>query len=288
MKPAPFALSRPESVEQALQLIQQSPDAKFIAGGQSLLAMMNFRLARPEILVDMSGLHELDRVFDEGDAILFGAMTLHRTIERSAVVRATIPMLADAATYIGHIAIRNQGTLGGTIAHSDPSAEIPATLLALNATVFVERNGSARREVCIGDLFAGLYSTTLEYDEMITWVRVPKQSARCLWGFAEIAPRHGDFAEAGCAVLFSVDADQRMTGLRVSFLGLDDRPVIADGADSLIGMELTYENCLAMGYTLTGPLNPPDRQEYRRHLGAVTFARACRQGLERDRNIKRE
>jgi len=129
MKPAPFELYQPASVSEALQLAAADEESKYLAGGQSLLAMMNFRLARPSTIIDLSRLRELDRIFDEGESLLIGSLTTHSTLEHNSLIRCGVPLLSKAALHIGHVAIRNQGTLGGTIAHADPAAELPGVLM---------------------------------------------------------------------------------------------------------------------------------------------------------------
>ena len=268
MKPAAFAYERAASVAEALERVQDGPDAKFLAGGQSLLAVMNYRLARPARLIDIGKLDELRRVFEEPESMLLGGLCTHRFIETDELVGRRLPMLREAARHIGHLAIRNRGTLGGTIAHADPAAELPAVLIALDASVFVERHGRERRELPIADLYQGFYTTLLEDTDLITWVRVPTPAAGSGWGFAEVARRHGDFAEAGCAAV--VRRDEGGLAARLALFGVADRPLLMER--SLPGDDADAWS--SMAENLASELQPVDRPDYRRRLLAYCITTA--------------
>jgi carbon-monoxide dehydrogenase medium subunit len=249
-------------LQHALESVRQDEDAKLLAGGQSLLAVMNYRLARPHRIIDIGGLDELRRVFEEPDSMLLGGLCTHRFIETDALVGRRLPLLREAARHIGHVAIRNRGTLGGTIAHADPAAELPAALLALQASVFVERHGEARREIPISDLYQGFYSTVLEHSDVITWVRVRTPGPRSGWGFAEVARRHGDFAEAGCAAVLEREGENDM--LRLALFGVADKPLLFVHRTPL-DEQLVWSD---VADAIAEELAPAERPEYRRRLAA--------------------
>jgi carbon-monoxide dehydrogenase medium subunit len=203
MKPARFRYARAGNLAEALALLTEAPgDTKLLAGGQSLVPMLNMRLVRPAVLVDVNGLHELTGITPTADGGLrIGALTRHAELAASPAVMERAPLLAAAARHVGHAAIRNQGTLGGSLAHADPAAELPAALLALDARVQVAGTRGTR-EVAADSFFRGLLTTALEPDEILTAIEVPAQPPG--WGFVEIARRPGDFALAGVAAVVRV------------------------------------------------------------------------------------
>ena len=226
MKPSAFRYVRPPDVAAALRALRDDPDAKVIAGGQSLVPMMNLRLARPDALIDIDRMDGLARVFEDVDSLIIGALVRHRRLERDPLVAARAPLLREAARHIGHVGIRNRGTLGGTLAHADPAAELPLVMVALGATVHVESLDRGRREIPAADFFASLYTTALAEDELVTWVRVPAMAPRQGWGFAEFSRRPGDFAMAGAAALITVTPTGRVTQARAALMGIADRPLL--------------------------------------------------------------
>ena len=200
MKPAPFRYARAGSLAEALALLAEAPgDTKLLAGGQSLVPMLNMRLVRPAVLVDVNGLRELVGIAPTAeDGLRIGALTRHAELAASPAVRERAPLLAEAARHVGHAAIRNQGTLGGSLAHADPAAELPAAVLALDARIQI-RGPRGAREVAADAFFRGLLATALEPDEILTAIDIPAQPPG--WGFVEIARRPGDFALAGVAAV---------------------------------------------------------------------------------------
>ena len=192
MKPAPFEYFRPRSMDEALDLLAaHGPDAKPLAGGQSLIPAMNFRLATPAVLVDLNEIAGLSNVTSGDGFLRVGAMARHRSLERSEMVAGEAPLVAAAMPFIAHAAIRTRGTLGGSLAHADPAAELPAVMLALDA-VFTLRSGRSSRTVCATDFFTGLFSTVLEPGELLTEVAIPRRPPRSAHAFEEMARRHGD------------------------------------------------------------------------------------------------
>jgi CO/xanthine dehydrogenase FAD-binding subunit len=212
LKPGSFDYVAVTNVDEALAALASAEDARILAGGQSLIPLMNFRLARPALLVDVNGVSELDRVHRSDGEIRLGALCRHRMVERDTTVREAAPLLARAAALIGHPQIRNRGTLGGTVAHGDPAAELPAALLALGARCVV-RGTDGEREVDIAHLFEGFFTTSLAPDEMVVEVIVPA-AAGAGASFVEYAPRAGDFALVGAGIQLTRDADGRCVTAR--------------------------------------------------------------------------
>jgi len=199
MKPAPFEYARPATVAEAADLLaDDSVETKLLAGGQSLVPLMNFRLARPERLVDLNGVDELRALSVEDDELRIGAMVRTAELERSAAARDHWGLLADAVRHIGHFQVRNRGTVGGTVAHADPTAELPIALRALNATVRI-RSRAGERVASVADLAVGPMMTSLESDEIVAEIRVPAPRGLRGRGFEEFARRPGDFALAAVA-----------------------------------------------------------------------------------------
>ena len=197
MKPAPFAYHAPSSIDEALALLHEhGSDAKPLAGGQSLIPAMNFRLATPAVLVDLNRIASLSGVSRDTAGLQIGAMTRHRTLERSADVAEAAPLVAAAMPYVAHAAIRTRGTLGGSLAHADPAAELPAVMLALNAS-FTLASRAGSRIVPAAGFFAGLFATAIEPGELLVGITVPARADRSAAVFDEVSRRHGDFALAG-------------------------------------------------------------------------------------------
>jgi aerobic carbon-monoxide dehydrogenase medium subunit len=229
MKPAPFRYLRARTVEEALEALRD-PDAKALAGGQNLLTLMNLRLARPGLVVDLGGLHELHRSFDDDGQVILGALMTHRDLLEHPVLRSRHPLLPEMVSHIGHVAIRNRGTLGGALAHADPAGELPSAMVVLGALIHVDSLERGRRTVPAEEFFEAHYETVLEPDELITWVTVPDRGPRQGWGFVEHAPRHGDYAIAGAAVLVTTDEEGRAQTLRASLLSAGETPVLVEAA----------------------------------------------------------
>ena len=224
MKPAPFDYHRPDSVLEALELLaDEDRDVKVLAGGQSLLTLMNLRLARPDALVDVGRLRELDRVFEDEGRLVIGALTTHRTVETHRGVAAGTPLLAAAAREVAHVGIRHRGTLGGTLAHADPAAELPAALVCLGGTLHVESAARGRREIAAEEFFVSVFTSALQPDELVTWVSVPTLTQAQGWGFRELAHRPGDYALAGAAVTVRLDDAGLVAGVRGGLLSAADR-----------------------------------------------------------------
>lgn len=247
--------------------------AEPLAGGQSLMPMMNFRLAAPETLIDLNGLAELSGVAVDEDWVRIGAMTRYSALERHAEALDALPLVARALPHIAHAAIRNRGTIGGSIALADPAAEMPAILLALGGEV-VLKSASAERIVQADDYFLGVYETARQPDELVTAVHLPRASSSQRFGFHEIVRRHGDYAMAGC--MLALEAD--MSAVRIAFFGVADRPVRASDAENkLIESGGTSEDLDAAVAALAslgcdGDMNASEATK--RHLAGVALRRA--------------
>ena len=279
MKPAPFDYFRPRSVEEALDLLaEHGPDAKPLAGGQSLIPAMNFRLATPSVLIDLNEIAGLSGVSAGGDGLQIGGMTRHRALEHSAVVARDAPLVAAAMPFVAHAAIRTRGTLGGSLAHADPAAELPAVMLALDAA-FTLRSRERSRTVRAADFFTGLFSTSLEPGELLTAVTIPNRRGRSACAFQEIARRHGDFALAGAAASVAVDGSGRCTMARIALLSVADRPVLAAHASRVLEGERPTADAIgeAAAAAAAHDIDPPGdihaSSAYRRHLASVLIRR---------------
>lgn len=233
MKPAEFEYYDPASLEEALDLLFKLGDgSRALAGGQSLVPLMNLRLARPSYLIDLNRIGELRYLRVENGELRIGAMTRQREVERSPVVAAHWPLLRDATSYIGHVQIRNRGTVGGSLAHAYPSAELPVAMVALDAA-FVLRGRKVQRTVRAADFFVTYMTTVLEAGELLVEIRVPPVPPRTGWSFQEVSRRHGDFALAGVAALVTLEEGGAIRQARLAFTG--PRPVRPSGAEELMG-----------------------------------------------------
>jgi aerobic carbon-monoxide dehydrogenase medium subunit len=222
MKPAAFAYERPATVAAVLDLLAQGDDGtKIIAGGQSLVPMMNFRLARPERLIDINRLPGLDYIRRDGDVIAIGALARHTDVKDSPLVAQACPLMHMAYEWVAHGAVRNRGTLCGNLCHADPASEMPAIMLAVGATM-VLRSKRAERHVSAADFFQGMYTTAARADEMLVEVRLPVAPAGQKAGFGEVSMRKGDFAWATAAVLLTV-AGGKITQVAIAAAGIADR-----------------------------------------------------------------
>jgi carbon-monoxide dehydrogenase medium subunit len=299
MKPAPFRYARAGSLAEAIALLAAAPgENKVLAGGQSLVPMLNMRLVRPAVLVDVNGLRELTGIAPTADGgFRIGALTRHAELAASPAVLERAPLLAEAARHVGHAAIRNQGTLGGSLAHADPAAELPAALLALDARVRMTGPRGAR-EVAADAFFRGLLTTALEADEILTAIEIPAQPPG--WGFVELARRPGDFALAGVAAVVRVGHPltlpspprggegelRRREVVRLVGFGVGDRPLRLGGAERVLaGAPLDTETAARAGAAAGPDCDPPSdvhgSADYRRHLATVLTERALLQALAR-------
>lgn len=231
MKPAPFSYQKARSLDEAIALLGEK-DARLLAGGQSLIATLNMRLSSPSLLIDINGLNGLNVISEKNGMIEIGALARHAQAERSDIIARHAPLIARAMPYIGHPAIRNRGTLGGSIAFADPAAELPACLLALDGEV--EASGpKGKRTIKAGDFFKGLFETALGPQEVLTAIRVPAADKGARVGFAELARRHGDYAIVGLAASAHVDG-KGLSNVRLAYFGVGDTPVRAKKAEAAL------------------------------------------------------
>lgn len=223
MKPAPFAYKKARSLDEAVALLGENPDARLLAGGQSLIATLNMRLSAPTLLIDINGISGLDGIAHKGGAVEIGALARHVQAERSDTVAKHAPLIARAMPFIAHPAIRNRGTLGGSIAFADPAAELPACLLALDGEVDVT-GPKGKRTIKAGDYFKGLYETDLGPQDVLTAFRVPAATKNTRTGFAELTRRHGDYAIVGLAASARADG-KKLADVRLAYFGVGNTPL---------------------------------------------------------------
>lgn len=287
MKPAPFEYHAPDSIEEALTLVHDLGDeAKLLAGGQSLVPAMNFRVVQPTALIDLNRIKELDYVRQDGDCLRIGAMTRERTLEFDPLIAQKFPLLNEAMQYVAHPQIRNRGTIGGSLANADPAAELPVLMLALDARLKV-RNAAAERWVEAQDFFSGMFTTDLGTGEMLVEIELPSQPARTGWSFLEVAPRAGDYALMGVAAVVTWNEQGKCQAAKLVYLNAGDGPVNAKGAASLLQNATVSEKLIDEAATLASQqeINPFGNihasPEFQRHLARVLTKRALQQALER-------
>jgi carbon-monoxide dehydrogenase medium subunit len=268
-------------VDEAISVLAaEGHGAKPLAGGQSLIPTMNFRLAQPAVLVDIDRLDELRGIREGGnDSLYIGAMTRHSEVERSAVVRERAPLLAEAMPSIAHPQIRNRGTVGGSLAHADPAAELPAVMLALDARIHL-RGPTGDRTVQFCDFCTGFFSTALAPEELVTGVEIPALPGGTGTAFLEVSRRQGDFALVGVCAVVTLDAGGACTRASVTLLSVGDGPVCASTAEGLLqGRVFTPESVRAAAEAAaTRDIDPPAdihaSAAYRRQLARVLTSRA--------------
>jgi carbon-monoxide dehydrogenase medium subunit len=232
VKPAPFAYKKPRSLEEAVALLGEHSDARLLSGGQSLIATLNMRLSAPSLLVDINGLSGLDGISHKAGMVEIGALVRHAQAERSDAIAKHAPLIARAMPHIGHAAIRNRGTLGGSIAFADPAAELPACLLALDGEV--EASGpKGKRTIKAADFFKGLFETALEPQDVLTAIRVPAAGKDTRTGFSELARRHGDYAIVGLAASARADG-KGISDVRLAYFGVGATPVRAKNSEAAL------------------------------------------------------
>jgi CO/xanthine dehydrogenase FAD-binding subunit len=279
VKPAPFEYEAPEGLDEALALLARHGDeAKVLAGGQSLVPLLALRLARPGHLVDLGRIPGLAYIEERAGELRIGAMTRQAAVERSPLVRARCPLLADAVRLIGHPAIRSRGTIGGSLAHADPAAELPAVMRALGAQ-FTIAGPRGRREVGAGAFFTGLLTTAVAPDELLIDVAVPIPPPCTGAAFLEVSRRSGDFALVGVAAIVTWGAAGACAGASVALAGVDSVPVEAEEAARLLpGTRLEPAVVGAVVAGLTRRLAPPGdlhaSAAYRREVAGVLVRRA--------------
>ena len=287
MKPAPFEYHAPDSLEEALQLLREHGDAaKILAGGQSLVPAMNFRVVQPSVLIDLNRVKELGYIRAEDRSLRIGAMTRERALEFEVLVSSRVPLLAEAMPHVAHPQIRNRGTLGGSLANADPAAELPVITTALGAR-FRLCSASDERWVAASEFFKGLFTTALAPEEILAEVELPFLPQRTGWCFLEVAPRAGDYALMGVAVVLTLGAEEACQAVRLVYLNAGEGPVDArEAAQSMIGhspTEKLFESAAALASEKEiHPFgNVHASPAFQRHLAKVLTKRALRQAIQR-------
>ena len=284
MKPAAFEYFAPETRAESLALLAEHEDAKPLAGGQSLVPAMNFRLARPAVLVDLNRITDLAGI-SAGETLRIGAMTRQAALERSVEVTRLAPLVAEAMPYVAHAPIRNRGTIGGNLAHADPASELPAVMMALGARFRLE-SSKGERWVDAGEFFLGLFTTALEPGELMVEIEIPRLAARSGHAFLEVSRRHGDYALAGAAVSLSLDDRGACSAARLVLFGVGEGPWLAERANLLlVGSRPDAARVAAAVEATRADVDPPSdihaSSDYRRHLAGVLTGRVLTRALER-------
>jgi aerobic carbon-monoxide dehydrogenase medium subunit len=280
-----FSYVRAESVEHALGLLEQhGEEARILAGGQSLMPTLNMRLSQPKLLIDINRLTALEGISLQGDQVRIGALTRHVAVTNSPIVAEHLPLITEAMPHVAHVAVRNRGTFGGSIALADPAAELPACALALGAT-FIVAGAGGRRSIAAEDYFTGLYETARKPNELLVETLIPVKGPGFVSVFMELARRHGDFAIAGVAFHLEVAGGVVRNG-RLAFFASEDKPTLARKAlAALLGRRLDAESGEAAAAALTEDLkpmsNPQGSAKMRLHLQRVLTRRALEVATKR-------
>ncbi len=279
MKPAPFRYFAPTTLDGALELLAEHGDAaKLLAGGQSLTPMMNFRLVSPAVLIDLNAIPELAFLDGREDRLVIGAMTRQRRLERDPLIARAAPLIAQAMPLVAHPQIRNRGTIGGSLAHADPAAELPAIMVALDARLKLVSRGN-ERQVCAKDFFLGIFTTALAPTEILSQITLPPLPPRTGYSFQEVSRRHGDFALAGVAAVVTLDESAVCSAASIVCLGLGAQPMAASAAaQQIVGTCPTAETIRAAADAVDAEIEPGTdihaSADFRRHLARVLTRRA--------------
>jgi carbon-monoxide dehydrogenase medium subunit len=277
MKPSPFIYHRPTTLGHALSLLTEQPNARILAGGQSLMAMLNLRLAAPDHLIDIGRIAELSGIREQDGVIVIGAMTRQRAIEKSALVRDRLPLLTQAIAHVGHQQTRNWGTLGGSLCHLDPSAEMPAVAMAYNATLLLT-SVRGTRMVEMRHFAIGMMTSTIEEDEILTAIRFDTWPQKHGAGFSEFARRHGDFAIAAAAALVALDDAGRIARTSLTLAGAASVPLRLTDVEQALAGQLPDAAAIQMAVDAVASVDAMDDpfvpSWYRRRIAAVMLRKA--------------
>lgn len=290
MKPASFKYVTPTTTAEAVEILTQyGPDAKVIAGGQSLMPLLNMRLTRPAVLVDLNRIAELNYLRASGDGIAVGAITRQRRLEDTPLVAERVPLLKGVAAWISHPQIRNRGTVVGSIAHADPSAELPATALALDAEV-TAAGPNGTRTLSVDELYLGYLATALEPEELLTEVRFPAPPVGAGWSVQEVSRRHGDFALVGVIALLTLE-QERINEARLTYFGLGGRAMrFAEIEGPLAGAApsaaLFAEAARRASAVVEANGDIHASADYRRSVAGVLTCRALQEALDRAKGAR--
>jgi CO/xanthine dehydrogenase FAD-binding subunit len=279
MKPAPFGYFRPNSLDEALNLLRTHGDeAKVLAGGQSLVPLMNFRLAQPHYLIDLNGINGMRETKVNDRTVTLGAMVRQREVEQSHSISERLPIVSEAAGLVAHPAIRNRGTVGGSLVHADPAAELPVVAIALDAA-FQLRCLGAKRSVLASNFYQGYLATAIGSDELLVDIEFPLPPKDVGWCFTEITRRHGDFAIVAVAVLLGLDSGRTVNFARIALGGIGPIPVrVAPAENAMLGKKPSAELYREASAAVTEVVDPPTdihaSSSYRRHVAGVLVRRA--------------
>ena len=285
MKPSNFEYVRATTVQDAVEsLARYGERAKLLAGGQTLIPLMNFRLAAPEVLIDIGRIDELDFIRLDGNTLVIGAGTRHNTVLSSHLVRDACPLLTEAYSNVSHHSVRNRGTIGGNVCHNDPASEVPLILTLLGATLILVGPGGTR-SVAADDFFADLLETVVKPDEILTEIRIPKQAANEGYGFTEVSPRKGDYAIVGAGCRFTV-AGGKFENVRLGFVGAGHKIKRMPAAEAALEGHPTSDATIAAATDMAAQTAEPSADvqadvEYKRDLVKSLGTRALR--IARDR-----
>ena len=292
MKPAAFEYFAPATVNEALALLHEHGDeAKILAGGQSLMPLMNLRLARPKVVVDINRISGLDGIAATADGgLAIGALARQRAVEKSPLVRERNPLLVAAMPLIGHFQIRNRGTIGGSIVHGDPAAELPALSLLLNCEFLLARKDGAR-VISASDFFLGYLTTAIEPGELLTEIRLPKWRAGTAWAIDEIARRKGDFALVGALVRAEMNGGGILQDVAIVMFGVGGKPQRIESAEAILKGRLIEQGVLrALSRAIADELTPDSdihaSAEYRKEVGGVLARRVLESALANTPNVE--
>lgn len=286
MKPSPFTYHAPSTLDEALALVATLDNARVLAGGQSLVPMLNLRVAQPDHLIDLGRIAELTGLEDTPAGLRIGAMTTQRTIERSAAVRQSCPLLIDALRHVGHQQTRNRGTIGGSLCHLDPSAELPVAACALDPILTIASR-AGRRQIPFSEFPAGYLTSQLEPDEILVRIDFGQASPGTGTAFEEFARRPADFAIVSVAAMVTTDVDGTVSEVRIAVGGIDASPVRLDAAEAMLtgrpadAARIKEAAAIATALPADGDLNNP--AEYRQELAGVLTERALTKALQQSR-----
>jgi CO/xanthine dehydrogenase FAD-binding subunit len=286
MKPAVFEYAAPKSISETMTLLgEHGYDAKILAGGQSLMPVMNMRLAQPSILIDINGVEDMSRVEVSDDHIVLGATVRQQRLIDDAAIAGACPLLNYAAQYIAHRTIRNRGTIGGSLVHADPASELPALMVALDATMTV-LGPDGEKEIPAGEFFVDYMTVNIGPDELLTSVKIPRKNLDSSgWGFVEFSRRHGDFAIVAAVALLNLDDNRALSRARLVITGVGATPHVVEATDQYLGQQLNEDGIKAIAKAAANELDPQDdiqgTSSYRRRLARVLSKRVLNAALER-------
>ena len=287
MKSPKLTYVRTRSVAQTLELLSKHGDgANILAGGQSLMPTLNMRLSKPDLLIDINQLDELSGITVEGDMVRIGALSRHTAVLGSQIVAERLPMIAEAMPHVAHVAVRNRGTIGGSIALAAPAAELPACVVALDATITVD-SVRGQRNIAAADFFKGLFETERQPDELLTEIRIPRQKPGTVHAFMELSRRQGDFAIAGVACAADIDGEI-VTDAKLVYFASEDRPTLAlNAAAAIVGRPWSEQSRSSAMAALSDDLDPMDNLQgssaFKLHLQRVLSGRVLDQAIDRAR-----